>query len=192
MTARGTDRHPIRKTIFDTRPRKGEGENDSIKEFVKLMNPDLLVVYQPWLNEALFGSNLTGTELACAPTVQSLNPAFVRGLLKLPVASSILKDLNDGKLGNIIDFALDGGPADNLVGCYGLRTATGTLFKLDRDHNSAGVANIVDNAGFMIFGASQSHRLIRPSFLSNKTRKILDSQSLDIRRPEGSDIDRFL
>jgi hypothetical protein len=188
----------VGKIIFDTREkRQWKASSDPIAEFVKIMLPDSHIIYEPTLNRALFTSDLISTERKATlhPKLQPLTPLFIRTQLRLPSAAAALAKFDDAALGSIIDFTLEEGPADNLIGCYGLRTAGGILFKLDRlpPSNEEIVANIVDNIGFKLFQDGHRRSLIKPGFLSDKALKILEQeQRLNIRRLDGHDIDRFV
>lgn len=184
--------------IFDTREmRQWKASADWVLQFVKLMLPESHIVHQPPLNRALFTSDFIGREpaKACPPNLRSLSPLFVRRLLQLPESVAVLSNLDDSALRSIIDFTLEDGPSDNFIGCYGLRSADGTLFKLERieTSNIGKVVTVIDETGLRLFKETHGNTLLKPSFLSEKASKILcEAQQLNVRRVNGLDIDRFL
>jgi hypothetical protein len=196
ITTQQKNQCQVSEIIFDTREKRlWKAPSDPIAEFVKIMLPDSYIVYRPALNLALFTSDRASTERKVHPNLRQLTPLFVRTQLQLPEAATALAKFDDGAVRSIIDFTLEEGPADNLIGCYGLRTSSRAIQKFDRlqPPNEEIVANIVDEIGFELFKNTHGDSLIKPCFLSDKTSKILEQdQRLNIRRLGGRDIDRFV
>jgi len=187
--------HRLDSIVFDTREKKeGNSSVDPVLQFVRLMLPELQVVQQPLLNRALFTSDLIDAK-DLNPNLRSLTPLLVRQLLQRPTSVAFLASFDDSALGIIIDFTLDDGPSDNLVGCYGMRTTSGSFLKLERLETSAigKVVNVIDDTGFRLFKETHSNSLLNPYLLSRKAWTILgEDQSLNVRRFTGPDIDRFV
>jgi hypothetical protein len=97
-----------------------------------------MVIYQPILNEGLLSA---GDHL---PDLNVLTPRFVRELLRSPHAKYGYSVINDSSMKTILNFVLEDGSFDHLIGCHILRVSDGEILKVEALREEADIIYIVE------------------------------------------------
>jgi hypothetical protein len=181
-------------TIFDGRVfAVGSGRDGAVVQAVRSLRPSSIVVYQPRLNAGLFRQS-EGDLTRDGSDINVLNPAFVRELLRESLAKAVLSCYEDSQLKDILDFVLENGPLERLVGCYIWRLANGDLVKMATiEGEETKIAYVVDEEGFRLFQDLAGDALIRPKTMKPEILGKWDlGDDFNIRRLDGSTIDKFV
>lgn len=186
---------PISHTIFDGREFNsfGSGRNGAVVQAVRSLRPFYVVIYEPRLNAGLLRQS-EGEQYRDGLDVNVLNPAFVRELLRESLAKCVFSSYEDDKLREILDFVLENGPLERLVGCYIWRLANGELVRMAPiEGEESRIAYVVDDEGFRLFQGVAGDALIRPKTMKPEILEKWDlGNDFNIRRLDGSTIDNFV
>jgi len=113
-------------------------------------------------------------------------------LLSQPFAKDVLSSTQDDSLlKSLLNFIMETGSFERLIGCYVLKTANGDVLKVEGAAKKNAPVYVVDEEGFHLF-EKVGERIIKPTTLGPNVIREWNSTDFNVRQLNGAAIDEFL